>query len=85
MTDSHIKPTPEQWEHSALVQSEVLELLQRLNREGVDWRVCLIGAASAQAQIIMTNVGQAEVPVYFARNAALTWHLAQPDPKKDLH
>jgi hypothetical protein len=85
MHESHVKPTPEQWEHSAIVQTEMLEVLARLNREGVDWRVCLVGATSAIAQILMENVGPAEVPVFFARQAATTMHLAKPELRKDLN
>lgn len=76
MTDSHIKPTDEQWEQSGLVQVEILEVIERLMREGIDWRIVLTGATSALANVVMAKAGPAEVCPFFARTAAQTLHLS---------
>lgn len=74
------QPTALEAEQAAVVQVEVLELFAKLEREGVSWQVALTGAATAIANVVMQQVGPAEVPVWFARTAALTMHLGEAEP-----
>lgn len=80
MTDSHPlhRPTPEQIDQAAIVQTEVLEVMSRLHGEGIDWRVVLTGTGCAIADTVGRNVGAGEVSVWFARMSAQTMHLAKP-------
>ena len=55
--------TQEQAEQSALAQSEILEAMDRLIREGVDWRVVMTGAFGATAHLVAAHAGYPEVPV----------------------
>jgi hypothetical protein len=55
--------------HSLLAQHEMLELMARLQREGMDWRVILPGAAAAIAQMVHDNVGPLAVGPHFLRIA----------------
>ena len=71
-----IHPTQAQIDHAVIVQTEVLELLDRLVREGVDWRIAMTGTGCAIADILNRNVGPAEVPKWFATTAAQTMHMA---------
>lgn len=80
MNDAHTPPTPEQWEQSGIVQAEILEAMQRLMTEGIDWRVVLTGTSTAIANLVMAKVGREQVPVHFARLSAQTMHLAKADP-----
>ena len=77
MTNNIINPTQAQIDHAALAQTEILECMDRLAREGVDWRVVMTGAGCAIADLLIRNVGQAEVPVWFATMSAQTMHLAK--------
>jgi hypothetical protein len=72
------KPTQLESDQAALVQAEILELMHRLNREGINWRVVLTGAGVAIADVVLRNVGPGEVPVWFATMSAKTMHLAKP-------
>ena len=72
-----IQPTQAQIDHAAIVQMEVLELLDRLVREGVDWRVAMTGTGCAIADMLNRNVGPAEVPKWFATMSAQTLHMAR--------
>jgi hypothetical protein len=71
-------PTPHQIDQAAIVQTELLEVMSRLHREGIDWRVVLTGAGCAIADTVNRNVGAGEVPVWFARMSAMTMHMAGP-------
>jgi hypothetical protein len=59
----------EQNAHAVLAQHEILELMARLQREGIDWRAILPGAAAAIAQIVHDNVGPLAVGPHFLRIA----------------
>lgn len=72
-----IEPTVEQAEQCAIVQQDVIELIERLNKEGIDLRVVLAGLAAATSFIVMKAYGAKEVPVWFARQSALTMAWAK--------
>ena len=80
MTDAHTPPTANQWEQSGLVQAEMLEVIDRLMKEGIDWRIVLTGTSTALANLLMAKAGPEQVPVHFARLSAQTMHLAKADP-----
>jgi hypothetical protein len=71
-----MQPTQTQVDQAALVQTEILELLARLQAEGIDWRVLLTGTGCAIADVLNRNVGGAEIPKWFATMAAQTMHFA---------
>jgi hypothetical protein len=81
MHESHITPTQEQWEQSGIVQTDILETMVRLTTEGMDWRIVLTGTSAALAHLVMAHAGPDEVPIFFARTAAQTMHLAEDKPK----
>ena len=71
-----VEPTAEQNAQCAIVQQEVVELVNRLCNEGIDRRVVIAGLSAATAASVLTFYGPAEVSVWFARPAAMTMHLA---------
>lgn len=80
MADSYPNPTPNQWEQSGLVQAEMLETMDRLMTEGIDWRIVLTGTSTALANLLMAKAGPDQVSVHFARLSAQTMHLAKANP-----
>lgn len=78
MAERYAKPTANQWEQSGLVQAEILEAIDRLMQEGIDWRIVLTGTSTALANLVMAKAGPDQVPVHFARLSAQTMHLAGP-------
>lgn len=70
-----IEPTVEQAEQCAIVQQEVVELINRLCNEGFDRRVIMAGVAAASAASILTFYGAGEVTKWFAKQAVMTMHL----------
>ena len=72
-----IEPTVEQAEQCCLVQQDVIELIERLNREGIDIRVVLAGLSAATSYTVMKAYGRKEVPAWFARQSAMTMALAR--------
>lgn len=61
-------PTAEQREQAVLAQHEIVETINRLIREGIDYRVVLAGVGSAAADFITCTVG---------RSAIAPWHDMQ--------
>jgi len=72
-------PTAEQIEQTRLVETDLLELIGRLQAEGIDLRVVMAGVATATATIMLNAWGAEAVPVWFARQSAMTMHLARPN------
>lgn len=72
-----IEPTVEQTDQCAIVQQDVIELIERLTNEGIDLRVVLAGLAAATSFTVMKAYGPKEVPVWFARQSAMTMAWAR--------
>lgn len=72
-----LDPTPEQIDQAAIAHEEFGNLIDRLVREGFDYRSLLSGAAAAIAQSIIVSAGPAKVPEWFAMQSALTMQLAK--------
>lgn len=71
-----IEPTVEQADQCAIVQHDVIELITRLCDEGIDRRIVMAGLAAASASAVMAFYGANEVSPWFAKQAAMTVHLA---------
>jgi hypothetical protein len=65
-----------QWEQASIVQAEVLELMRRLIGDGFDYRIVMTGTSCAIADLVASMVGSQEVPLHFAKLAAMTYHMA---------
>lgn len=72
-----LEPTIEQAEQCALVQQDIIEIINRLAQEGIDRRVITAGLAAATAATVQTYYGPAEVCTWFAKQAAMTAHLGK--------
>lgn len=70
-----IEPTVEQANQCAIVQQDVVELINRLCGEGIDRRVVIAGLAAASAATVMSFYGPDQVSTWFAKQAAMTMHL----------
>lgn len=70
------KPTAAQLEHCRLAEADIIELVGRLQGEGMDLRVIMAAIATASANIMLKAWGPQAVPSWFAQQAALTTHLA---------
>jgi hypothetical protein len=77
MTD--LTPNRNQIDQAAIAHEEFGALIDRLVKEGFDYRSLLSGAAAALAQSIMVSAGPAKVPEWFAMQSALTMRLAKDD------
>jgi hypothetical protein len=75
---TNLNPTPNQLDQAAIAHEEFCTLIDRLVKEGFDYRSLLSGAAAALAQSILVSAGPAKVPEWFAMQSALTMNLAQP-------
>ena len=73
-------PTRSQIDQAAIVHHEIVDAIERLVKEGFDYRIILTGAGSAIADTIMRTVGPARVPEWFALQSALTMHLGEKKP-----
>ncbi|GLV21990.1 hypothetical protein TomMM35A_18430 [Sphingobium sp. TomMM35A] len=73
-------PTESQIQQSAIAHEEFCAVLDRLVKEGFDYRSILSGASAALAQSIMVSAGPAKVSEWFAMQSALTMSLAQSKP-----
>ncbi len=70
-----IEPSVEQAEQCAIVQQEVVELVNRLSAEGFDRRIIMAGMAAATAASVMSFYGPSEISKWFARQAVMTMHF----------
>lgn len=75
MTD--LTPNRDQIDQAAIAHEEFGSLIDRLIKEGFDYRSLLSGASVALAQSIMVSAGPAKVPEWFAMQSALTMHMAK--------
>lgn len=73
-------PTVFQYEQAVLAQREFEDLIDRLIREGLDYRSILTGVATAVTASITASAGADKVSIWFAQNSALTMNLG-----KDAH
>jgi hypothetical protein len=83
MTSSTIPPadlSEEQWEQMALVQAEVLQVIEGLVAERFASPIVAMGASGAVGDLVGRLHGRDEVPVHFAKMAALTYHAWRPRP-----
>ena len=65
-----------QIDQAAIAHEEFGALIDRLIKEGFDYRSLLAGASAALAQSIMVSAGAHKVSEWFAMQSALTMHLA---------
>lgn len=72
------QPTTEQRDQAAIVHAEIIEVMNRLTGEGIDWRVVLAGATGATANLIAAHSSADRVPIHFANASAQTMHLGKP-------
>lgn len=79
MTDRWITPNAEQRTHAELVQQDIIELLNRLIREGIDPRVILAGIASASCDMLTNVFGQSSVVPWFEMQAKIARDLTKPN------
>jgi hypothetical protein len=76
MTDH--APTANQIDQAAIAHEEFGSLIDRLIKEGFDYRSLLAGASAALTQSIMVSAGPGKVAEWFATQSALTMHLGKP-------
>ena len=69
-------PTAVQAEQCCIVQNELLETINRLIAEGIDYRVVLAGAGAAVAATVYHHLNGEAVSIWFAQQSALTMHFA---------
>jgi hypothetical protein len=72
-------PTPEEATQAELVQADLIELFNRLEREGIAAPIILCGAAQAIADLVTVRFGAEHVMTWFARQAADVWKLQNGD------
>ena len=71
-------PTQAQEDQAVLAQREVEELLDRLIREGFDYRSIMAGAGAGIANSLLATAGPAKVSEWFGAQAVLTMNLREP-------
>lgn len=71
MTDVWKVPTAQQRAQAELVQQDLIEEINRLIREGIDYRVVLAGVGSATADLIASTLGAAAVAPWHDMQAKL--------------
>jgi hypothetical protein len=72
----NLHPNNAQIDQAAIAHNEFGELIDRLIKEGFDYRSILAGNSAAIAQSIMATAGAKKVPEWFALQSAMTMHLA---------
>lgn len=72
------QPTTSQIDQTIEAQRDFEEVLNRLVKEGFDYRSILTGASCALAQSIMVSAGPSKVSEWFAVQSALTMNLGKP-------
>ncbi len=65
MPDVWKDPTPEQEAHAAIVAHDIVEIVNRLIREGIDPRVVIAGLGSATADTLTCVFGPTSVAPWF--------------------
>ncbi len=73
-----VQPTPEQEAQAVLVQHDIVEVFNRLGREGVDPRIILSGAGAATAFLLAGVFGSASIEPWFAKQVELVRDLKSP-------
>lgn len=71
------EPSKGQIDQAAVAHRDFDELIERLIKEGFDYRAILSGAAAALAQSIMVSAGPGKVAEWFALQSALTMNLGK--------
>ncbi|VVT16398.1 hypothetical protein SPHINGO361_140024 [Sphingomonas sp. EC-HK361] len=72
-------PTTKQLAEAEVTQADVIHLVKALEADGFDRLAVLTGLSTAMVVIVGTVLGEREVPVWFARQAAMTMHMAEGD------
>jgi hypothetical protein len=75
---TNLTPTESQIDQAAVAHQDFAEVIDRMVKEGFDYRSILSGAAAALAQSIMVSVGPSKVAEWFALQSALTMSLGKP-------
>lgn len=57
--------------HADLAHHDLLETVNRLLREGMDWRVVLAALGSTTSDLVVTKAGLHAVPLWFRAQANL--------------
>jgi len=70
-------PTAEQVEQCRLAEQDLIELISRLQAEGMDLRIIMAAIGTATASVMLNAWGGDAVPTWFARQSAMTMHLAR--------
>ena len=65
------RPSDEQQQQALLVQHDVIEVLNRLAKEGIDRRIIMAGLGSATADLITCSFGPQAVAPWFDRQAEM--------------
>lgn len=63
------QPQPEHKALADLAHHDLLETVNRLLREGMDWRVVLAALGSATSDLVTTKAGLHAVPLWFRAQA----------------
>jgi hypothetical protein len=71
------QPTPAEMEQSRLCYEDIVELLNRLIKEGMHPAAISSGLATATIHFVMTHQGAEQVPIWFARHSAFTMHMGE--------
>lgn len=71
MADKWTDPTPRQNKQAERVQTEVVDLVNCLIREGIDPRVVIAGLGAATADTLTSVFGNTAVLPWFERQAAI--------------
>lgn len=71
-----ISPTPAQIEHCRLAEQDMLELIRRLQTEGMDLRIILAGIGTATAAVMFDAWGPEAPSIWFAQQSAMTMPTA---------
>jgi hypothetical protein len=72
MNDQWREPTAEQQEQHNLARAEILEVVNRLIREGIDARVVLASLGSSSMDLITCTFGSHAVPGWFLTQHDIT-------------
>jgi hypothetical protein len=78
MADKWAMPTPQQNAAASLAQGDLVELINRLIREGNDPRVVIAALGSATADTITCVFGPTAVAPWFEKQAQVVRDLQRP-------
>jgi hypothetical protein len=70
-------PTVEQVEQCRLAEQDIIEVINRLQTEGMDLRVIMAAIGTATVKVLTPAWGEAAAFIWFARQSAMAMPIAE--------